>query len=399
MKKTLNAFIKQSPQLKKGETFIDNNPQARSNPYEPEMSIREGRATRVANVAADTGGMALGSSTGDIAVPAAIEAGARKAGMTKTANVARFVGQADTINAIGKAANRGIAKVAPRLATGAVGTVAKGVLGKAAWPVALGMGVVDAYKGYNAQPNAPVSRKWRNAGQNVLAGLTFDQLVKPPKGIDEMTHGDRKMKTLHQFMAEAIETLPEDEQVQENIITEDDIIDSIVEALDGEQVTEEEFVELYNRVVEQLSSEEILDEEELAEEHDIELKPHSNGTHYIVHKINPNSGIKSDQLKSGETINDSHVDDLRDMDYKVKIHSGKKLNENIEDEHSEAYGDHEELISQVKDSSAKKKFAKEFEKHASNFSHHYDNEDDDQAEHALDNMHEVNDRIRAHLKK
>lgn len=41
MKKTLNAFIKQSPRLKKSETFVDNNPQARSNPYEPEMSIRE----------------------------------------------------------------------------------------------------------------------------------------------------------------------------------------------------------------------------------------------------------------------------------------------------------------------------------------------------------------------
>jgi hypothetical protein len=206
------------------------------------------------------------------------------------------------------------------------------------------------------------------------------------------------MKTLHQFMAEAVELLPAEEINEDVLITEDDIIDSIVEALEGEQVTEEQFVEIYNQVVEQLSGEEA-SEEILDEEHDIELKPHSNGTHYIVHKINPNSGIKSDQLKSGETINDSHVDDLRDMDYKVKIHSGKKLNENIEDEHSEAYGDHEELISQVKDSSAKKKFAKEFEKHADNFSHHYDNEDDDQAEHALANMHEVNDRIRAHLKK
>jgi hypothetical protein len=308
------------------------------------------------------------------------------------------------------------------------------------------------------------------------------------------------MKTLHQFMAEAVELLPAEEINEDVLITEDDIIDSIVEALDGEQVTEEQFVEIYNQVIEQLSGEEILDEEELeegvpgttirvsgtgsgrqysvngqpvsqqqgqntiaagmnraaasnpalaamraqsssstttssaprpstpivaprpvttgtrsysggsmiknfeeelAEEHDIELKPHPNGkgTHYVVHKISKGSGITSDQLKSGETINDSHVDDLRDMDYKVKIHSGKKLNENIEDEHSEAYGDHEELISQVKDSSAKKKFAKEFEKHADNFSHHYDNEDDDQAEHALANMHEVNDRIRAHLKK
>lgn len=317
MKKTLNAFIKHSPRLKKSETFVDNNPQARSNPYEPEMSIREGRAGRVANVAADTGGMALGSSTGDIAVPAAVELGARKAGMAKTAAVARFVGQADTINAIGNAASRGITRVAPRLATGAVGTVAKGLLGKAAWPVALGMGAYDAYKGYNAQPNAPLSTKLRNAGQNAASGLTFG-LVSAPKGIKESTtYGDRKMKTLHQFMAEAIETLPEEEPVQEKIVTEDDIIDGIVEALEGEQVTEEEFVEIYNMVIEQLSGEEVLDEE-----HDIELKPHvdGKGTHYVVHKISKGSGIAPDQLKSGETINDSHVDDLNDMGYKVKIH-------------------------------------------------------------------------------
>ena len=135
------------------------------------------------------------------------------------------------------------------------------------------------------------------------------------------------MKTLHQFMAEAVELLPAEEINEDVLITEEDIIDSIVEALEGEQVTEEEFVELYNMGVEQLSGEEtseeeILDEEELAEEHDIELKPHADGkgTHYVVHKISKGSGITSDHLKSGETINDSHVDHLNDMGYKVKIH-------------------------------------------------------------------------------
>lgn len=209
------------------------------------------------------------------------------------------------------------------------------------------------------------------------------------------------MKTLNQFMGEAIELLPAEEINEDVLITEEDIIDSIVEALEGEQVTEEEFVEIYNMVVEQLSGEETSEEEILDEEHDIELKPHADGkgTHYVVHKISKASGITSDQLKSGETINDSHVDDLNDMGYKVKIHKGKPLNENIEDDHSEAYDDHEDLLSKVKDPSAKKKFASEFEKHAGNFSHHYENEDDDQAEHALSNMQEVNDRIRAHLKK
>jgi len=62
-------------------------------------------------------------------------------------------------------------------------------------------------------------------------------------------------------------------------------------------------------------------EEDLQEVSDIELKPHENGTHYIVDKIHPKSGIESDQLKTGEKINDTHVDDLKDMGYKVKIHS------------------------------------------------------------------------------
>lgn len=53
---------------------------------------------------------------------------------------------------------------------------------------------------------------------------------------------------------------------------------------------------------------------------DVELKRHENGKHYIVHKIRAKSGITSDQLKVGETLNDTHVDDLKDMGYKVKIH-------------------------------------------------------------------------------
>lgn len=60
--------------------------------------------------------------------------------------------------------------------------------------------------------------------------------------------------------------------------------------------------------------------QDINEAHDVELKPHENGTHYIVHKIHPSSGIESDQLKKGEKISDSHVDDLHDMGYKVKIH-------------------------------------------------------------------------------
>jgi len=63
-----------------------------------------------------------------------------------------------------------------------------------------------------------------------------------------------------------------------------------------------------------------IEEAVMNEAHDIELKPHSNGTHYIVHKIHPSSGIEKDQLKVGEKIHDTHVDDLHDMGYSVKIH-------------------------------------------------------------------------------
>jgi sugar diacid utilization regulator len=61
--------------------------------------------------------------------------------------------------------------------------------------------------------------------------------------------------------------------------------------------------------------------QQIEEAADIELKPHANGTHYTVHKIHPKSGIEPDQLKVGEKIHDTHVDDLHDMGYKVKIHS------------------------------------------------------------------------------
>lgn len=47
----------------------------------------------------------------------------------------------------------------------------------------------------------------------------------------------------------------------------------------------------------------------------VELKPHGGkGTHYKVVKGVPG------HLEAGEVIHDSHVDDLHDMGYKVKIH-------------------------------------------------------------------------------
>lgn len=66
----------------------------------------------------------------------------------------------------------------------------------------------------------------------------------------------------------------------------------------------------------------VAESNELNEAHDVELKPHANGTHYTVHKVDrARSGIHPDMLKTGEKLSDTHVDDLRDMGYKVKIHS------------------------------------------------------------------------------
>lgn len=106
------------------------------------------------------------------------------------------------------------------------------------------------------------------------------------------------MKKLREFMEEAKAVVEANAEVQ--VVEEIDLDD--VDDEDGDEADEE------------------LDEETINEAADVELKPHPNGTHYIVHKIHPKSGIESDQLKVGEKISDTHVDDLHDMNYNVKIH-------------------------------------------------------------------------------
>lgn len=56
---------------------------------------------------------------------------------------------------------------------GTAGRFAGRVLGKVALPLAAGMAAYDAYKGWNADENATTGQKFRNAGRNVLSGLTF----------------------------------------------------------------------------------------------------------------------------------------------------------------------------------------------------------------------------------
>lgn len=105
------------------------------------------------------------------------------------------------------------------------------------------------------------------------------------------------MKTLREFLEEAKKFQPVEEAVEETV--EDEI--DLDEVEDEDEELEEEV-------------------EQIDEAADVELKAHPNGTHYVVHKIHPKSGIESDQLKVGEKIHDTHVDDLHDMGYKVKIH-------------------------------------------------------------------------------
>lgn len=56
---------------------------------------------------------------------------------------------------------------------GTAGRFAGRVLGKVALPLAVGMAAYDAYKGFNADENATTGQKFRNAGRNILSGLTF----------------------------------------------------------------------------------------------------------------------------------------------------------------------------------------------------------------------------------
>lgn len=232
MKKTLNAFIKQSPQSKKSETFVDNNPQARSNPYEPEMSIREGDELQEGPVWDATkkyGGHAIrGTSVASVA-------GSAYSGATKEPNASTNRKIANTIDstmsgnsgeviASSRAAsaktlqtaqraagvvapsmrvraNAGAAKEAQRVATRAAEIAANKAAGRAvvktglraagavaskfALPIAGAMAAYDAVKGYTAQPNAPFSRKLRNAAQNAASGFTFGA-VPAPQGVNEV---------------------------------------------------------------------------------------------------------------------------------------------------------------------------------------------------------------------
>jgi hypothetical protein len=203
-KKTLNAFIKQSAQLKKGDSFVDNNPQARSNPYEPEISIREGIVGTAKNMGIagasgsvaktlDDAGTSVGApyltqnASGATVAAATAQAAANRASAKLAAKAALSKAKATatgkTVGVGTKALNAG-SKVF-NIASKGAGLAGLGVAARRIPAVAAGLAAYDAYKGYNAQPNATFGRKVTNAGQNALSGFTMGYLVDPPKGIKE----------------------------------------------------------------------------------------------------------------------------------------------------------------------------------------------------------------------
>jgi len=56
------------------------------------------------------------------------------------------------------------------------GKLAKGVLGKVAAPLAIGMALFDGFKGFNADKSASLGDKFKNAGSSALNGLSFGLL-------------------------------------------------------------------------------------------------------------------------------------------------------------------------------------------------------------------------------
>ena len=56
------------------------------------------------------------------------------------------------------------------------GKLAKGVLGKVAAPLAIGMALFDGFKGFNADKDASLGDKFKNAGSSALNGLSFGLL-------------------------------------------------------------------------------------------------------------------------------------------------------------------------------------------------------------------------------
>jgi len=138
-----------------------------------------GVGTAGAAGAAGLGGAAGAAGLGGAAGAAGLGGAAGAAGLaTSTAGAA---GAAGATGAAGKivSGSKSLAAKAGGVLGKAGGILGKGlgvagrVAGKLALPLAAGMALYDGYKGFTADPNATTGQKFKNAGRNVLSGLTF----------------------------------------------------------------------------------------------------------------------------------------------------------------------------------------------------------------------------------
>ena len=113
-------------------------------------------------------------------------------GLSKMLGMGKLAGTAGTIldGATGKGAPE-IPDTKPDTAAkkgkgflGKAGKFAKGLLGKAALPLAGAMAAYDAYKGFQANQDAPLSERLKNAGSSALSGITFGLLGSSPEEIE-----------------------------------------------------------------------------------------------------------------------------------------------------------------------------------------------------------------------
>jgi hypothetical protein len=125
--------------------------------------------------AAGAAGAGAAGAAGATGAAGAAGAGAA-AGTAGTAAAATkstgFLGKiAGGASSLGSKAGSILSKASPGLVKG-LGFAGR-VAGKLALPLAAGMAAYDGYKGFNADPNATTGQKFKNAGRNVLSGLTF----------------------------------------------------------------------------------------------------------------------------------------------------------------------------------------------------------------------------------
>lgn len=121
-----------------------------------------------AGAAGAAGATGAAGAAGAGAAGAAGTAGTAAAATKSTGLLGKIAGGASSL---GSKAGSILSKASPGLVKG-LGFAGR-VAGKLALPLAAGMAAYDGYKGFNADPNATTGQKFKNAGRNVLSGLTF----------------------------------------------------------------------------------------------------------------------------------------------------------------------------------------------------------------------------------